>query len=1278
MPRTPSRSEIPSELRSALSALKGGQAKLWILLVSVHHYDDPRLPSLPYAAIDCQSLAYALTQATRSFPERTIAIHHDLASRAPTLSAVRESLQEIAEYAQTQDTVLFYFCGHGALEPRLQQAVFCLADTQKDALLKTGMSAIALLGALGNCKAKQQVVWLDTCHSDNVRHDGSNHQMLDRLDDSTAQLIEILRQRAAQHPGFDALLSCDNSQQSWKFPELGHGVFTHYLVQGLQGEAANAQGIIDTDGLCDYVYNHTLQYVNQRNQKIRFVNQHKQDWEDQQLEYTLQKPKRVVKSSEKTILGVALAERSAPTAEGGSNAASNNQLKLITQDSIKPFQPDIVESPLPQSLIQAIAAPVVQEPSASISDKLTPSSRNSVDSPLEQRQREETERQLQLQKAVEQQRQREREEAERLRLEQHQREEAERQLQLQRAAEEQRQREEAERQRLQLEQQRLREQEEAERLKLEQQRQETERRLQLQRAAEEQRQREETERLQLEQQRLCEQQEAERQLQLQRAAEEQRQREETERLQLEQQRLREQQEAERLRFEQHQREETKRLRLQKAAEEQRQREQEEAERLKLEQQRLREQEEAERQLQLQKAAEEQRQREETERLRLEQQRLHEQEEAERLQLQKAAKEQHQREEAERQRLQLEQQRLREQEEAERLRLQKAAEEQRQREQEEAKRLQLKQHQREETERLQLQKAAEEQRQREETERLQREQRQREETERLQLQKAAEEQRQREETERQLQLQKAAEEQRQREEAEQLFEQRQREQEEAERHQKAAKEQRRRQRTQKASNIKNGLKRFASDTSQHSATAVGGLKQSAERFTHRFVEQQHSPQARKIIVFALAGSGLLACGMAASSFYQQRNAQLRDIRALSATSEKLSSANQSQAALVVALQMGHRLQQIDRPWNFLPEPAKISAIATLQQAILRSQTPSQLGQPTVAIAHSSDRQQLATASPEGAITLWNKGDDGNWKSATTLSGHSAAVTQLQFSPDGNLLASASADKTIKLWNIEKGILVKTLPGHSDRVTAIRFRSDGGVLASGSADQTIKLWTIPKGDLVETLKAGEAAISAIDFSSDGRILATGSSDNTLRLWYPESNQPILLGHHNESPDPTKFQGITGVRFSPDGKAIASAGWDKTIKLWTVSDGKPEREASPYLTLTGHSQPVSSIGFNADGQILASGSQDKTIKLWNLSSGAVIKTLFGHQDPVESLSFDAKGAALTSVSDRNGLIVWDLNLTNLMKQGCNQLRQSPQDISESDLPSQTIREVDRTCSE
>ncbi|NDJ19142.1 caspase family protein [Myxacorys almedinensis] len=1154
MSRTPSRPEI---------ALQSGQAKLWILMVSVQHYDDPHLPALPYAAIDCQSLAYALTQATRAFPERTISIHHDLASRTPTLGAVRESLQEIAEYAQPQDTVLFYFCGHGVLEPRLQQAVLCLADTQKEALLKTGLSAIALLGSLGNCQAKQQVVWLDTCHRGEAKLNSVNHQtldQLDQLDDPTVQLIEMLHRRAAQHPGFDAFLSCDRFQQSWKFPELGHGLFTYVLMQGLQGEAANSQGIIDTDRLCDYVYSHTLQHLNQRNQEIRSANQHKQDWEERQPEYTLQKPRRIVKGNEKIVLGLKLTDSPISTVSTVANQESSSPSapdQATAQDSIKPFQPEIVETQLPPRLIQSIV-PLAQEPIIPTASQITPPFQKSTDLSFEQRQREEIER--------------------RQEIEQRQREEIERQQQRQKAAEEQRQQEEAERRRQQLEQQQREQNLERTRQQVEQrQRQEKAKRLQQEI---EQRRQEEAKRHQQEI--------------------EQRQREEAERL--------------RQQLEQRQRKESER-RQQEI--EQRQRE-----------------EEAERLRQFQKAAEEQRQREEAERLR---QQL----------------EQRQREEAERHQQEIEQ---RQREEAEReQQRQKAAEAQRQREEETERRRKNEQRQQAETE----QQAAEALRQREEVERyrqqLERRQREEEEAERRRQEI---ERRQHEAAERQRQqLQKATEAQRQRE----------------------AQAERRHQQLQKASEMTDSLKRLASTTSQHTVTAVGGLKQSTHELTHRFVDQQRSPQTRKVVAFTLGGLGLLASGMAVFSLYQHRNAQLRDINALSTTSETLLS-SQPQTALVTALQAGRRLQKLDQPWNLLPKQTKLSAIATLQQAITRSQPATQLSerQPITAIAYRSDGQKLATASSESGITLWNKGkDSGRWeRSTTTFKSHTEPVTKLQFSPDGTLLASASIDKTIKLWNLEKRILIKTLPGHSDRVIALRFRPDGGVLASGSVDRTIKLWTVPKGDLVETLKGSEAAISAIAFSADGRILAAGSSDNTLRLWYPESNQPILLGHHNVSPDPAKLQGITDLTFSPDGKAIASSGWDKTIKLWTVSNAKPEREASPYLTLNGHRGIVTSVSFSLDGQNLASGSQDKTINLWNLRSGGVIKTLSGHQDTVESLSFHGTEETLMSVSDRNGILIWDLNLATLIKQGCSQLNQSPSDISESDLPSQTIREIDAIC--
>lgn len=89
--------------------------------------------------------------------------------------------------------------------------------------------------------------------------------------------MEVLRQRAANRKGFYALLSCDRGQQSWEFPQLGHGVFTYYLIRGLRGEAADSQGVIEADGLYRYVYHQTLAYIDKANQQLRVINQLKPD-----------------------------------------------------------------------------------------------------------------------------------------------------------------------------------------------------------------------------------------------------------------------------------------------------------------------------------------------------------------------------------------------------------------------------------------------------------------------------------------------------------------------------------------------------------------------------------------------------------------------------------------------------------------------------------------------------------------------------------------------------------------------------------------------------------------------------------------------------------------------------------------------------------------------------------------------------------------------------------------------------------------------------------------
>ncbi|WP_017652542.1 eIF2A-related protein [Fortiea contorta] len=278
-------------------------AKLWLLLVGVNQYQDHQLPALRYSAVDCQVLAEALTTATQAqFPQKEVKIYHDLAPRSPLLATIRESLAEIAAVAQPIDTVLFYFSGHGMLESRTQEAFLCLADTQKDNLEATGLAVKELLSQLSKSGAQNQVVWLDACHSGGMTLRGT---IAAPFLNPTSQLVEVLQRSAAKGKGFYALLSCDVNQQSWEFPELGHGVFTYYLMRGLQGGAADAQGVIFADGLYRYVYHQTLQYIDKTNQQLRLINQQKRGKGDTQLfgEYPLQTPKRIVEGVGELVLG---------------------------------------------------------------------------------------------------------------------------------------------------------------------------------------------------------------------------------------------------------------------------------------------------------------------------------------------------------------------------------------------------------------------------------------------------------------------------------------------------------------------------------------------------------------------------------------------------------------------------------------------------------------------------------------------------------------------------------------------------------------------------------------------------------------------------------------------------------------------------------------------------------------------------------------------------------------------------------------------------------------
>jgi WD40 repeat protein/energy-coupling factor transporter ATP-binding protein EcfA2 len=247
----------------------------------------------------------------------------------------------------------------------------------------------------------------------------------------------------------------------------------------------------------------------------------------------------------------------------------------------------------------------------------------------------------------------------------------------------------------------------------------------------------------------------------------------------------------------------------------------------------------------------------------------------------------------------------------------------------------------------------------------------------------------------------------------------------------------------------------------------------------------------------------------------------------------------------------------------------------------------------------------------------------------LQGHTGSVFSLAFSPDGKMLASGSADKTIILWDVASSQqLGEPLNGHSAGVTSVAFSPDGKMLASGSADKTIILWDVASGQqLGEPLSGPSAGVTSVAFSPDDKMLASGSADKSVTLWNVTSRQVVntFADHDN---------GVVGVAFGLGGRILASGSVDGRIMLWEVSTLKH------IGTLYGHAGAVYSIAISSDGKTLASGNIDNSIMLWDLASHLRLAApLTSHTGPITGLAFSPDGKTMSSVSNDKSVILWDV---------------------------------------
>lgn len=201
-----------------------------------------------------------------------------------------------------------------------------------------------------------------------------------------------------------------------------------------------------------------------------------------------------------------------------------------------------------------------------------------------------------------------------------------------------------------------------------------------------------------------------------------------------------------------------------------------------------------------------------------------------------------------------------------------------------------------------------------------------------------------------------------------------------------------------------------------------------------------------------------------------------------------------------------------------------------------------------VAFTGDQNRFATASHDWKVTLW----DANQPSAplTVLDGHENAVQALAYAPQQLLLASGSADKTVRVWNLDTLSLKRSYSGPRDFVTSLAFSQNGKLLAAGALDGRIHIWSVLSSRRLRGLTGHRGRVADVAFSPSGDQLASAGEDGTVRLWdLPRGRITRALTGH--------IGGATVVAFAPDGQHLVSAGVDGRVRLWSIPLGPIARE-------------------------------------------------------------------------------------------------------------------------
>ncbi len=298
-------------------------------------------------------------------------------------------------------------------------------------------------------------------------------------------------------------------------------------------------------------------------------------------------------------------------------------------------------------------------------------------------------------------------------------------------------------------------------------------------------------------------------------------------------------------------------------------------------------------------------------------------------------------------------------------------------------------------------------------------------------------------------------------------------------------------------------------------------------------------------------------------------------------------------------------------DIAPAVAEIVAKLLAKKKAERYQTPTEL----IVALDELLRTNYQSAQPAGPMP----------REVRDFKGHEGTVSCVAVSANGHRAASAGTDKSIRVWSVATGELLRAFPKQPHEVRAVAFAGAGDRLAA-AVGISIRVFDVATGQELQRLSGHSSAVRCLVFSPDDRWLYTGSDDKTLRVWDLQLGREVQrFARHNGS--------IACIVVSGDGDAVFTGSRDQTMRRWDLRSGQESQ------TWTTNGGPVLGIALSADGHRAATAHFDTALRLWNLDDGESMGELLGHKQMVTGVGFLPDGRSLLSTSQDQSVRWWDI---------------------------------------